>query len=168
MFRRRPVNGYPSKGRRRQRSPRLASRKRGSSHKTPLQLGRGRVVQEFPLAPKASEDSVGVGGDWRAAAGASALAIKRGPDPRYGVTNPAFAVPRLDTIAAVATAVAPGQGGIAVIRLSGPVAEQVGQAVVRCPGRQEWGSHRILYGHVMAVDGQRRLDEVLLLSLIHI
>jgi tRNA modification GTPase len=47
--------------------------------------------------------------------------------------------------------------------LSGPVAEQVGQAVVRCPGHQEWGSHRILYGHVMAVDGQRRLDEVLLL-----
>ena len=75
----------------------------------------------------------------------------------------AFAVPRSDTIAAVATAVAPGQGGIAVIRLSGPVAEQVGQAVVRCPGHQEWGSHRILYGHVMEADGQRRLDEVLLL-----
>ena len=50
-----------------------------------------------------------------------------------------------------------------MIRLSGPVAEQVGQAVVQCPGHQEWGSHRILYGHVMAVDGQRRLDEVLLL-----
>lgn len=72
-------------------------------------------------------------------------------------------MPPHDTIAAVATAVAPGQGGIAVIRLSGPEAEQVGQAVVLCPGRQEWGSHRILYGHVMAVDGQRRLDEVLLL-----
>ena len=72
-------------------------------------------------------------------------------------------MPPLDTIAAVATAVAPGQGGIAVIRLSGPVAEQVGQAVVQCPGDQEWGSHRILYGHVMALDGQRRLDEVLLL-----
>ena len=50
-----------------------------------------------------------------------------------------------------------------MIRLSGPAAEQVGQAVVQCPGDQEWGSHRILYGHVMAVDGQRRLDEVLLL-----
>ena len=72
-------------------------------------------------------------------------------------------MPPLDTIAAVATAVAPGQGGIAVIRLSGPAAEQVGQAVVQCPGDQEWGSHRILYGHVMAIDGQRRLDEVLLL-----
>ena len=79
------------------------------------------------------------------------------------MTHFAFAVPRSDTIAAVATAVAPGQGGIAVIRLSGPVAEQVGQEVVRCPGHQEWGSHRILYGHVMAADGQRRLDEVLLL-----
>ena len=49
------------------------------------------------------------------------------------MTHFAFAVPRSDTIAAVATAVAPGQGGIAVIRLSGPVAQQVGQAVVRCP-----------------------------------
>ena len=34
---------------------------------------------------------------------------------------------------------------------------------MQCPGDQEWGSHRILYGHVMAIDGQRRLDEVLLL-----
>ena len=67
-----------------------------------------------------------------------------------------------DTIAAVATAVAPGQGGIAVIRLSGPAAEQVGRAVVTCPGRQIWDSHRIVYGHVNDAAGQR-LDEVLML-----
>ena len=56
------------------------------------------------------------------------------------------AVPSTDTIAAVATAVAPGQGGIAVIRLSGPAAEATGRSVVHCPGRQDWGSHRVVYG----------------------
>ena len=55
-------------------------------------------------------------------------------------------MPSTDTIAAVATAVAPGQGGIAVIRLSGPAAEATGRSVVHCPGRQEWGSHRVVYG----------------------
>ena len=63
----------------------------------------------------------------------------------------------------MATAVAPGQGGIAVVRVSGPAAEHVGQAVVHIPGRQDWQSHRVLYGHVLDADGQRRLDEVLLL-----
>ncbi|MCB4389088.1 tRNA uridine-5-carboxymethylaminomethyl(34) synthesis GTPase MnmE [Synechococcus sp. MU1617] len=71
-------------------------------------------------------------------------------------------MPSTDTIAAVATAVAPGQGGIAVIRLSGPAAEATGRSVVHCPGRQEWGSHRLVYGHVIDGEG-RRLDEVLLL-----
>ena len=72
------------------------------------------------------------------------------------------AVSSTDTIAAVATAVAPGQGGIAVIRLSGPDAEATGRAVVQCPGRQEWGSHRVVYGYVNDEQG-RRLDEVLML-----
>ena len=63
----------------------------------------------------------------------------------------------------MATAVAPGQGGIAVVRVSGPAAECVGRSVVHVPGRQDWQSHRVLYGHVLDADGQRRLDEVLLL-----
>ena len=62
----------------------------------------------------------------------------------------------------MATAVAPGQGGIAVIRLSGPEAEATGRRVVQCPGRHQWGSHRVVYGHVVDAEGQR-LDEVLLL-----
>ena len=68
-----------------------------------------------------------------------------------------------DTIAAVATAVAPGQGGIAVIRLSGPQAMQVVQNITHFPGQQEWATHRVLYGHVLAADGVERLDEVLVL-----
>ena len=68
-----------------------------------------------------------------------------------------------ETIAAVATAVAAGEGGIAVIRLSGPVAEAVGRSVVSVPGQQLWDSHRVLYGHVMDESGKERIDEVLLL-----
>ncbi|TCD57846.1 tRNA uridine-5-carboxymethylaminomethyl(34) synthesis GTPase MnmE [Synechococcus sp. BS55D] len=71
-----------------------------------------------------------------------------------------------DTIAAVATAVAPGQGGIAVIRLSGPQAQAAVRAVTRIPGPQLWESHRVLYGHVLAADGEERIDEVLLLLML--
>ena len=67
------------------------------------------------------------------------------------------------TIAAVATAVAPGQGGIAVIRLSGPDAQRAVREITCFPGTQLWESHRVLYGHVMAADGVERLDEVLVL-----
>ncbi len=67
------------------------------------------------------------------------------------------------TIAAVATAVAPGQGGIAVIRLSGPDAQRAVRDITCFPGDQPWESHRVLYGHVMAADGVERLDEVLVL-----
>jgi len=66
-----------------------------------------------------------------------------------------------DTIAAIATAVSPGEGGIAVIRLSGPQAQAAVRAVVRIPGAQIWESHRVLYGHALAADGVQHLDEVL-------
>ena len=74
--------------------------------------------------------------------------------------------PETRTIAAVATAVAPGQGGIAVIRLSGPDAQQAVLAVTRIPGGQPWGSHRVLYGHVLDAAGLERLDEVLVLPML--
>ena len=70
------------------------------------------------------------------------------------------------TIVAVATAVAPGQGGIAVIRLSGPDAQRAVSAITCFPGAQLWESHRVLYGHVMAADGVERLDEVLVLLML--
>jgi len=70
------------------------------------------------------------------------------------------------TIAAVATAVAPGQGGIAVIRLSGPDAQRAVSEITRFPGAQLWESHRVLYGHVMAADRVERLDEVLVLLML--
>ncbi len=68
-----------------------------------------------------------------------------------------------ETIAAIATAVAPGQGGIAVVRVSGELAESVGRSVVKISGKQIWESHRVLYGHVMDGKGKERIDEVLIL-----
>ena len=70
------------------------------------------------------------------------------------------------TIAAVATAVAPGKGGIAVIRLSGPDAQRAVSEITCFPGEQLWESHRVLYGHVMAADRVERLDEVLVLLML--
>ena len=70
------------------------------------------------------------------------------------------------TIAAVATAVAPGQGGIAVVRLSGPQAQDAVRAVTCIPGDQPWESHRVLYGHVLAQDRAERIDEVLVLLML--
>ena len=70
------------------------------------------------------------------------------------------------SIAAIATAVAPGQGGIAVIRLSGPSAVRAVAAITVIPGQQLWESHRVLYGHVVAAGGVERLDEVLVLVML--
>ena len=70
------------------------------------------------------------------------------------------------SIAAIATAVAPGQGGIAVIRLSGPSAVRAVAAITVIPGQPLWESHRILYGHVVAAGGVERLDEVLVLVML--
>ena len=53
-----------------------------------------------------------------------------------------------DTIAAVATAVAAGEGSVSIVRISGPEAEAIGERLFEAPGRQVWESHRVLYGHV--------------------
>lgn len=68
-----------------------------------------------------------------------------------------------DTIAAIATAVAPGEGSVAIVRVSGPLAEAIAQAVFVAPGRQSWESHRVLYGHVVDPATGERIDEALLL-----
>ena len=67
------------------------------------------------------------------------------------------------TIAAIATAVAPGQGSVAIVRLSGPGAVAIGRRLFRAPGSQLWESHRILYGHVVDPASGERIDEALLL-----
>ncbi|MFM2081214.1 MAG: tRNA modification GTPase MnmE [Cyanobacteriota bacterium] len=68
-----------------------------------------------------------------------------------------------DTIAAIATAVAPGEGSVAIVRLSGNRAEAIGRRLFQAPGRQPWESHRVLYGHVVDPSSGERVDEALLL-----
>ena len=68
-----------------------------------------------------------------------------------------------DTIAAIATAVAPGEGSVAIVRISGPQAEGIGRQLFAAPGQQSWDSHRVLYGHVVDPASGERVDEALLL-----
>ncbi|MCP9849994.1 tRNA uridine-5-carboxymethylaminomethyl(34) synthesis GTPase MnmE [Cyanobium sp. Morenito 9A2] len=75
----------------------------------------------------------------------------------------ATATTAVETIAAVATAVAPGAGSVAIVRVSGPRAEPIARALFAAPGSQEWESHRVLYGHVIDPGSGERLDEALLL-----
>ncbi|NDC34960.1 MAG: tRNA uridine-5-carboxymethylaminomethyl(34) synthesis GTPase MnmE [Synechococcaceae bacterium WB9_2_112] len=68
-----------------------------------------------------------------------------------------------DTIAAIATAVAPGEGSVAIVRLSGPKAEAIARRLFVAPGEQVWDSHRIVYGYVVDPATGERIDEALLL-----
>ena len=68
-----------------------------------------------------------------------------------------------DTIAAVATAVAAGEGSVSIVRISGPEAEAIGARLFEAPGQQVWESHRVLYGHVRDPGSGERVDEALLL-----
>lgn len=68
----------------------------------------------------------------------------------------------LDTIAAVATA--PGQGGISIVRVSGPDSLAVADAVFRCAGPRpsQRAAFTFVPGHVVESTG-REIDEALLL-----
>jgi tRNA modification GTPase len=66
-----------------------------------------------------------------------------------------------DTIAAIATPL--GEGGIGIVRVSGPGALEIAKSIFRAKNKS-WttaGSHRIFYGHVVDREGQV-VDEVLL------
>ncbi|MBE9121892.1 tRNA uridine-5-carboxymethylaminomethyl(34) synthesis GTPase MnmE [Tychonema sp. LEGE 07199] len=67
------------------------------------------------------------------------------------------------TIAAIATAIVPQQGSVAIVRLSGSAALKIAETLFRAPGKQIWESHRILYGHIRHPKTQELVDEVLLL-----
>ena len=58
---------------------------------------------------------------------------------------------------------APGEGSVAIVRISGPAAEGIGRRLFAAPGRQDWASHRVLYGHVVDPASGERVDEALLL-----
>jgi tRNA modification GTPase len=67
------------------------------------------------------------------------------------------------TIAAIATAIAPQQGSVGIVRLSGATAIAIARTLFHAPGQQVWETHRILYGFVRDPVTQRTIDEALLL-----
>ena len=67
------------------------------------------------------------------------------------------------TIVAIATAVVPQQGSVGIVRLSGAEAVAIARQIFRTPGKQEWESHRILYGYVRHPQTGATIDEALLL-----
>ena len=66
----------------------------------------------------------------------------------------------------MATAVAPGEGSVAIVRISGPQALAIGRRLFVAPGAQDWQSHRVLYGHVVDPESGERVDEALLLLML--
>ncbi len=71
-----------------------------------------------------------------------------------------------ETIAAIATAIAPQQGSVGIVRLSGVEAVAIARKLFHAPGKQPWESHRILYGQVRDPCTQQPVDEALLLLML--
>jgi tRNA modification GTPase len=67
-----------------------------------------------------------------------------------------------DTIAAIATA--PGAGGIAVVRISGPQAEAIAIHLFRMKNglRPVLETHHLYYGHILSPEGGAIIDEVMI------
>ena len=68
-----------------------------------------------------------------------------------------------ETIVAIATAIVPQQGSVGIVRLSGVKAMEIAKILFDSPGKQEWSSHRIIYGYVRHPDTKQVVDEALLL-----
>ncbi|NJK33483.1 MAG: tRNA uridine-5-carboxymethylaminomethyl(34) synthesis GTPase MnmE [Oscillatoriales cyanobacterium SM2_2_1] len=66
-----------------------------------------------------------------------------------------------DTIAAIATAIAPQQGSIGIVRLSGPKSLAIAQQIFHPAHNGPWESHRLSYGHAYDPGTGTLLDECL-------
>jgi tRNA modification GTPase len=67
-----------------------------------------------------------------------------------------------DTICAIATP--PGEGGVGIVRVSGPSARAILSRLYRSRGgrtRADWPSHRLIHGYVIDPSSDERIDEVL-------
>lgn len=71
-----------------------------------------------------------------------------------------------ETIVAIATAVVPQQGSVGIVRLSGSNSLAIARTLFYSPGKQEWLSHRILYGYIRHPKTQKMVDEALLLLML--
>ena len=72
-------------------------------------------------------------------------------------------MPLDDTIAAIATAITLGKGGIAVIRISGPNAINSCKRIVQTKSKKAWESNRVFHGYAKDIENKKLVDEVLIL-----
>jgi len=70
--------------------------------------------------------------------------------------------PTEDTIAAIATALRLGKGGIAVIRVSGNEAINSCKNIVETKSKYAWESHRVFHGYVKDHVKNKFIDEILI------
>jgi tRNA modification GTPase len=71
-----------------------------------------------------------------------------------------------ETIVAIATAIIPQQGSVGIVRLSGERALDIAHILFDAPGKQDWLSHRILYGYIRHPQTKQIVDEALLLLML--
>ena len=71
-----------------------------------------------------------------------------------------------DTIAAIASAISLGKGGIAVIRVSGAKAIKCCKNIVETKSKIAWESHRVFHGYVKDNITNKFIDEILI-SVMH-
>jgi tRNA modification GTPase len=71
-----------------------------------------------------------------------------------------------ETIVAIATAVMPQQGSVGIVRLSGIKSLAIAKSLFHSTGKQEWSSHRILYGYIRDPETKQTIDEALLLLML--
>jgi len=71
-----------------------------------------------------------------------------------------------ETIVAIATAIAPEQGSVGIVRLSGTKSLAIAKSLFHAPGKQEWSSHRILYGYIRDPKTKQTVDEALLMLML--
>lgn len=71
-----------------------------------------------------------------------------------------------ETIVAIATAIVPQQGSVGIVRLSGEKALSIARILFKAAGKQEWSSHRIIYGYIRHPLTKQLVDEALLLLML--
>ena len=72
-------------------------------------------------------------------------------------------IPLDDTIAAIASAITLGKGGIAVIRVSGPDAINACRKIVQTKSKKAWESNRVFHGYAKDLENEKLIDEILIL-----
>ena len=71
--------------------------------------------------------------------------------------------PTRDTIAAIASAINAGYGGVALIRISGKDSINVSRKIVETKSKFAWQTHRVFHGYVKDNSQNTLIDEILIL-----